>query len=146
MGGAERTGPGVVFSGGGGKDDGEENAGNGLLKAAGTEVLTGGECTPVTGRADAYVKGTDDLGGATEEGTGVEKLGCAKDGSGENAGAARGLDKTGGIGVAMAVVAAATDVPAVLGGGVLGGVVSIPLSSIIFCKRGPKQVQPVKSI
>lgn len=41
-------------------------------------------------------------------------------------GVARGLDKANVTGVAAA------DTPAVLGGGVPGGVVSIPLSSIIF--------------
>lgn len=46
-------------------------------------------------------------------------------------GAASGVDKTGGTGVVI-TGAAALDVPKVLGGGVPGGVVSIPLSSIIF--------------
>lgn len=46
-------------------------------------------------------------------------------------GAASGVDKTGGTGVVI-TGAAALDVPKVLGGGVPGGVVSMPLSSIIF--------------
>lgn len=52
-------------------------------------------------------------------------------------GVVRGLDKANVTGVAAAAAS-----PAVLGGGVPGGVVSIPLSSIIFLQLQKAQSEP----
>lgn len=63
-------------------------------------------------------------------------------------GAVRELDKANETGVVVVVAAAAMVIPAatapaVLGGGVPGGVVSIPLSSIIFLQLQQTAKNPV---
>lgn len=123
VGGAGRPGPVVELNEGGVenwdmevlKAEGATGGGAGVRGGAIVETVaegtSGTEAEVIIGRGS----------GDTPAGKGGEYAGD------DTLGVARGLDKANETGVAAAVAA-----PAVLGGGVPGGVVSIPLSSIIF--------------
>lgn len=123
MGGTERPEPDVELKGGGAENWGrevlkaEEVTGAGAGARGGAIVETAAEGTN-EGVAEVIIGGGS---GATAAGKGGEYAGD------DMLGVARGLDKANETGVAEAAVD-----PAVLGGGVPGGVASIPLSSIIF--------------
>lgn len=123
MGGAERPGPAVELNGGG-----VENWDSEVLKAEG--AIGGGAGVKGGAIVETAAEGTNGreaeviIGG----GSGDTAAGMGGEYAGDDMlGVARGLDKANETGVAEAAVA-----PTVLGGGVPGGVVSIPLSSIIF--------------
>lgn len=123
VGGTERPEPVVELKGGGAENWGrevlkaEEVTGAGAGARGGAIVETAAEGTN-EGVAEVITGGGS---GATAAGKGGEYAGD------DMLGVARGLDKANETGVAEAAVD-----PAVLGGGVPGGVASIPLSSIIF--------------
>lgn len=79
-GGAAKPGAGVELRGGGGKEEGEENDGKGLLNTAGADVWRGADSTPGAGGGLANGTGAEVLIGGTEDGgRGEEKVGGVKD-------------------------------------------------------------------
>lgn len=138
MGGAERLEPAVELNGGG-----VENWGREVLKAEG--AIGGGAGVKGGAIVETAAEGTNGreaeviIGGGS--GDTAAGMGGEYAGDDDMLGVARGLDKANETGVAQAAVA-----PTVLGGGVPGGVVSIPLSSIIFLQLQKPARKKIKSM